>query len=83
MAYALFMRVCVVAPQMRHSLTRYGSRENAAFSDLSLSVCIWTLTACGVSRPHSAHASDISAPSLIVAILSLTIPETSIRTDYR
>lgn len=83
MAYALFIRVWVVAPQIRHSLTRYGSRENSAFSVLSLSVRIRTLTEWGVSRPQSAHVSDISAPSLVVAILSSTGPENSINTANR
>jgi len=78
MAYALFIRVRVVAPQTRHSLTRYGSRENAAFSGLSLSVRIWTLTEWGVSRPQSEHASDMSAPSFVVAISSLRGSDTSI-----
>jgi hypothetical protein len=44
MAYALFMRVLVVVPQTMHSLTRYGSRENSAFSGWALSVSISTET---------------------------------------
>ena len=67
---ALFIRVDVVVPQIWHSLTRYGSRENAAFSRLSDSVCIWTRTACGVSRSHVEQCSAMSTPSFIAAIPS-------------
>jgi len=83
MAYALFIRVVVVVPQTWHSLTRYGSRENSAFSGLELSVCIWTLTACGVSRSQAEHASDMSAPSFVAAIPALPFANESIKTPNR
>ena len=68
--YSLFIRVVVVVPQTRHSLTRYGSRENSALSGVVLSVRIRTFTSWGVSRLQSGHTSDIVVTaSFVVAIL--------------
>jgi len=78
--YSLFIRVVVVVPQTRHSLTRYGSRENSALSGVVLSVRIRTFTSWGVSRPQSEHASAIVvAASFVVAILSAPCSGTGIK----
>ena len=70
--YALFIRVVVVCPQRRHSLTRYGSRENSAFSRLPLSVRISTETECGVARPQVEQSSVMSARVLPFVAIPLT-----------
>lgn len=57
---ALFIRWRVSAPHWVHSVIRYGSRENAAFSFLLLSVTSSTDTLWGVFAAQFSHCSTIS-----------------------
>lgn len=54
---ALFIRVAHSAPQWLQVATRYGSRENSAFSFLLLSVRISTRTSWVVSLPQLLQGS--------------------------
>lgn len=54
---ALFIRSVSVSPQNRQVDTRYGSRENCAFSSSRLSVRISIRMSCGVALPHTPHRS--------------------------
>lgn len=81
---ALFMRSASCAPQIRHSLTRYGSREYSAFSGRELSVMICTETSCGVSRPQCSQCSAI--PSNVPSVTDITQvqrSDDSIKTPFR
>ena len=64
----MFIRIWVVVPQIRHSLTRYGSRENAAFFSFVLSVRISTVTSWGVVRLQAEHVSVTSVVPFLTAI---------------
>lgn len=70
MAYALFIRTRSLCPHARHTLTRYGSRENSAFSVLVLSVRICTDISWGVSASHAGHGSEMLSVLGLVAIVS-------------